>query len=118
MVEPHHLRKGTACHSSNRPSTAQPSTTPSKTTAASRAPGPATKAVRRTTPSAGTPPRTSASRSPAFLGPAAFPGDAAHLQTIAADNDATEQVRDLLARLADDRTYESVQEALDGLREG
>jgi len=53
-----------------------------------------------------------------FLGPAAFPGDAAHLQTIAADNDATEQVRDLLARLADDRTYESVQEALDGLREG
>lgn len=49
-----------------------------------------------------------------FLGPAAFPGDPARLQSVAADNDATEQVRDLLAQLPG-RTYESVQEVLDAV---
>lgn len=49
-----------------------------------------------------------------FLGPAAFPGDPAHLQAVAADNDATDEVRGLLGQLPE-RTYESVQEVLDAL---
>jgi len=48
-----------------------------------------------------------------FLGPAAFPGDAARLRAVAADNDATEEVCDLLDRLPEDRTYESVREVLE-----
>ena len=50
-----------------------------------------------------------------FLGPAAFPGDAAHLRSVAADNDATEEVRNLLAELPDDLTYESAGDVLDAL---
>lgn len=50
-----------------------------------------------------------------FLGPAAFPGDAARLQEVAADNDATDEVRAVLRRLDGDRTYDSVQAVLDAL---
>jgi hypothetical protein len=47
-----------------------------------------------------------------FLGPAAFPGDAARIQAVAADNDATDEVRRSLARLPEDGTYESVEDVL------
>jgi hypothetical protein len=49
-----------------------------------------------------------------FLGPAAFPGDRAHLVAVAAENHATPEVRGLLERLPD-RTYETLQEAVDSL---
>ena len=46
------------------------------------------------------------------LGAAAFPGDAAAIQAAAAENDATDEVRRTLARLPEDRTYESVEDVL------
>jgi Protein of unknown function (DUF2795) len=63
------------------------------------------------------PPATNDQRSELarFLGPAAFPGDATRLQAVAADNDATDEVRRLLARLPNDRSFETVQEVIDHL---
>src|SRR3546814_816196 len=49
-----------------------------------------------------------------FLGPAAFPGEPEKLRSTATDNQATQEVRDLLSELPE-RTYESVQEVLDSL---
>lgn len=49
-----------------------------------------------------------------FLGPAAFPGDPTRLQAVAADNDTTNEVREVLRRLPAG-TYTSVQDVLDAL---
>ncbi len=50
-----------------------------------------------------------------FLGPAAFPGDAEHIRMVAADNDATDDVRGLLARLPAGRRYATVADVVDAL---
>jgi hypothetical protein len=46
----------------------------------------------------------------------AFPGDAAHIRMVAADNDATDEVRALLARLPTERRYATVADVVDALR--
>jgi len=50
-----------------------------------------------------------------FLGPAAFPGDASHLRAVAAENNATDEVRALLARLPDGRSFQTVEDAWEAI---
>jgi hypothetical protein len=47
-----------------------------------------------------------------FVGPDTFPGDAGRVQAAAAEAGAPDEVRRSLARLPEDRTYESVEDVL------